>query len=74
MTLAGRGGKSTTDVLLNGALLVGCVYEVVALLTPLPTITKLLKTWGHQHPLGKATLWLWCGFVAWHFMEPDEVD
>lgn len=64
----------STDKLLNSMLFVGCVYEIIALISPLPTITRIMKMMGRKHPIGKATLWLWCGFVAWHFMEPDEVD
>ena len=60
---------------LNAALLVGCAYEILALTYHrFPTITKMLKTMGRKHPLGKAALWLWCGFIAWHFLEPDVVD
>lgn len=59
---------------MNGALLVGCIYEVIALVSTAPTITTMMKRLGRKHPLGKATLWLWCGFVAWHFLEPDEVE
>jgi hypothetical protein len=66
--------KPSVDDALNAALLVGCAYEIVALVSPLPTITHILKRLGRRHPLGKATLWLWCGFVAWHFLEPDEVS
>lgn len=63
-----------SDKLFNTVLGVGCVYEVVALVSPLPTITKILKTIGRKHPIGRATLWLWCGFITWHFFEPDEVS
>lgn len=69
-----RSASLSTERLLNGALFIGCVYEIIALVSPLPTITRILKTLGKKHPLGKATLWLWCGFVAWHFLEPDDVN
>lgn len=60
---------------MNALLLVGCAYEILALVHHKPpTITKMLKALGRKHPIGKATLWLWCGFVAWHFLEPDEVQ
>lgn len=62
----------TSQEAMNAALLVGCVYEVAAILSPLPTITTLLRTTGKKHPLGKAVLWLWCGYVSWHFLEPME--
>lgn len=60
---------------MNAALLVGCAYEIVALMSRgrYPTITRLLKTAGRKHPVGKLALWLWCGYVSWHFLEPMEV-
>lgn len=61
------------DQALNSALLVGCVYEVFALVTKrAPTITTILRKGGKRHPLGKAMLWLWCGYISWHFLEPLE--
>ena len=55
---------------LRGILLVGCVYEVVALTTrKVPTVTRILKTIGSR-PYGKAALWLWTGYVSAHFLEP----
>jgi hypothetical protein len=57
---------------MNLALLVGCAYEIVALVTKsVPTITRLLKILGKQ-PIGKALLWMWCGYISWHFLEPME--
>lgn len=56
--------------LLNTALLLGCAYEIVALLwKKVPTITKMLKLMGSK-PFGKALLWMWCGYISWHFLEP----
>lgn len=56
---------------LNTALFVGCVYELVALATPnVPTITTLLKTVA-RHPAGRPLLWAWCGYISWHFLEPE---
>ena len=55
----------------NSALLMGCVYEVVSLSTRrVPTITHLLRSAGKRHMLGRMLLWLWCGFISWHFLEP----
>lgn len=50
----------------------GCAYEIVALATDqrVPTITAIVKRTG-RHPLGRVLVWGWCGFVAWHFLEPD---
>lgn len=57
---------------MNVVLLVGCAYEIVAIATRgVPTITRLLKTLGKQ-PVGKALLWMWCGYISWHFLEPME--
>jgi hypothetical protein len=59
----------TQDVL-RAMLLVGCVYEIVALTTrKVPTVTRILKTIGSR-PYGKAALWLWTGYVSAHFLEP----
>lgn len=56
--------------ILRGMLLVGCVYEIVALTTrKVPTVTRILKTVGSR-PYGKAALWLWIGYVSSHFLEP----
>ena len=56
---------------LNVILAVGCAYEVIALIhSRLPTVTRILKTLGAKHPAGRAVLWLWCGYISWHFLEP----
>lgn len=55
-------------------LLAGCAYEIVALTTnKVPTITRILRTVGSKR-FGKAALWLWVGYVAWHFLEPLETE
>ena len=52
---------------------VGCAYEIVALTSaPVPTITELIKHLG-AHPLGRVAVWAWCGYTAWHFLEPSQV-
>jgi hypothetical protein len=58
---------------LGRALLVsGCLYEIVALTTRrVPTITAAIKTIGRSHPVGRLVVWGWCGYVAWHFLEPE---
>ena len=63
--------SNALDKAMNTALLLGCVYEIYALTTrKAPTITMILRKAGKRHPLGRATLWLWCGYVSWHFLEP----
>lgn len=60
---------------LNAILLVGCVYEVAALLSRgrLKTITRIIKVIQRDVPLlGRVIGWLWCGYIAWHFLEPLE--
>ena len=58
---------------MNAVLVVGCLYEVLAITTKkAPTITRVLKGWGNRHHLGRLTLWLWCGYISWHFLEPME--
>ena len=50
----------------------GCVYEVIAVGTDqVPTITEIVKYVGRQR-WGKVIAWTWCGYVAWHFLEPLE--
>ena len=59
--------------LFNTVLAVGCAYEIVALATrKIPTITRILRTMGNRHAVGKALLWMWCGYISWHFLEPSE--
>jgi len=64
--------NTTTQKALNTALLVGCIYEIVALVShAVPTITRLLRLLGSK-PFGKALVWMWCGYISWHFLEPIE--
>jgi len=64
--------KDDAQALLNIILLVGCLYEVLALVwRKVPTITRILRLVG-KRPVGKALLWMWCGYVSWHFLEPLE--
>ena len=49
----------------------GCAYEIVALFSKLPTITAIIKRLG-TIPGGRFIVWSWCGYIAWHFMEPDQ--
>lgn len=64
--------QPASEDLMKAGLLVGCIYEVVAILSGgrVPTITRLLRTWGSRHSVGKMTVWLWCGYISWHFLEP----
>lgn len=52
-------------------IMAGCLYEVAALVpgSPLPTITEMIKAVG-RHPVARVLVWTWCGYVAWHFLEP----
>lgn len=61
---------------MNGRTVViaGCAYEIVALLTgKIPTITAIVKRLGRAK-LGRLVVWGWCGFVAWHFLEPERTS
>jgi len=50
----------------------GCAYEIVALSpAPVPTITDMIKRVG-KHPVGRLAVWAWCGYIAWHFLEPSQ--
>ena len=63
MTRAGLG---------RSVLVAGCLYEVAALVTGrVPTITAIIKSVGRGHPVGRLLVWSWCGYIAWHFLEPD---
>jgi threonine dehydrogenase-like Zn-dependent dehydrogenase len=50
------------------ALAAGCAYEIAALVTPLPTITTMIKRAG-KHRAGRVAVWLWVGYVSEHFLE-----
>lgn len=55
----------------RAVLIAGCLYEVAALTTSrVPTITASIKYVGRSHPAGRLVVWAWCGYVAWHFLEP----
>lgn len=60
--------------IVRGIVLAGCAYEIVALTTrKIPTITRILRTVGSKR-YGRAAVWLWVGYIAWHFLEPIETD
>lgn len=51
----------------------GCAYEIVALTRPrIPTITALVKRFREASTFGRFVVWAWCGYVAWHFLEPED--
>jgi hypothetical protein len=45
----------------------GCVYELAALWSRLPTITAIVRR-AHRHPVLKWVAFLWGGVVAHHFI------
>lgn len=45
---------------------VGCVYELVALYSPLPTITALV-TRPRRHPYSWCVFFAWLALTAHHF-------
>ncbi len=47
-------------------LAAGLVYELGALVSPLPTITELVKR-GLRHRYGRLAIWALCGFAVDHF-------
>lgn len=64
--------KPDVDKVLNTVLLVGCAYEIVALLCRrVPTITRMIRLLGTK-PFGRVFVWLWAGYISWHFLEPME--
>jgi hypothetical protein len=57
--------------MLRKILLIGCLYEIIALLDDrVPTITQIVHA-TNDHKLGKFAVWLWCGYVAAHFLDSD---
>lgn len=46
----------------------GCIYELAALYTSLPTITTIVKN-ANRHPYLRVVAWLWGGIVAAHWFE-----
>lgn len=57
---------------IRAALVLGCAYEIVALVSNrIPTITALIRQLA-QHRAGKALVWAWVGFVAHHFLTEVE--
>jgi threonine dehydrogenase-like Zn-dependent dehydrogenase len=56
------------DRLQVAVLAAGCAYEIVALATPLPTITAMIQRAG-RHRVGRVAVWLWVGYVSEHFLE-----
>jgi len=58
--------------LARGVLGIGCAYEILALATGwVPTITQIVK-YANRRQATRVLVWVWCGFVAWHFMEPED--
>lgn len=57
---------------IRALVLVGCAYEIVALLSPLPTITNVVHR-AKEHSLPtRALVWLGAGAAVWHFfVEPE---
>lgn len=45
---------------------VGCVYELAALWTRLPTITQIVKH-ANRRPYLRVLAWLWGGLWSFHF-------
>jgi len=45
----------------------GCIYELAALASPLPTITTIVAR-ARRHPVGKVGAMLWVGLWAYHFL------
>lgn len=69
---------SRTALTVAEALVIaGCLYEVYSLVTRrVPPITRLVKAVGRLNagpmPAGRLAVWAWCGYIAWHFLEPDD--
>lgn len=66
---------------LRFVLIAGFIYEILAVSRQIkrpytqnpPTITHIFRKAGTK-PYGKFALWLWTGYVAWHFLEPLEEE
>lgn len=57
---------------LRALVAIGCLYELAALpdRSPLPTISDVLQRASRSRRL-RVGVWLWCGYVAAHFMGVD---
>lgn len=51
-------------------LTIGCAYEIVALHSPLPTITELVHT-ANRSVLPRMAVWAAVGGAIWHFFVPE---
>lgn len=55
----------------------GCLYELAALWTRLPTISRIVNTLNEFSWTTRVIAWAWSGGWAWHFLShtgtvPDE--
>ena len=51
------------------ALVVGCAYEIVAVVSNrVPTITSIVQRSSQLPWIGRICLWLWLGAVVDHFI------
>ncbi len=55
-------------------LVVGCAYEIVALITDrVPTITSIIQSTSRLR-FGRFALWLWLGFIVDHFIAREMAE
>jgi len=52
-------------------LVIGCAYEIVAVVTPLPTITKLTHLAKNHSLATRIIVWAAMGASVWHFFVED---
>ena len=53
----------------RATLVVGCAYEIVAVVTNrVPTITSIVQNASRLPWVGRIALWLWLGAIVDHFI------
>ena len=63
---------SNETKLIRALVAAGCAYEIVALYTRLPTITRCIHIAKEHHWLSRAVVWVMGGAALWHFyVEPQ---
>lgn len=55
----------------KAVLIAGCAYEIVALLSPLPTVTKLTHLAKEHNLATRVLVWAAAGGAVWHFFVED---
>lgn len=61
--------RSSLETPWRAALVVGCAYEIVAVVSNrVPTITSIVQNTSRLPWVGRIALWLWLGAIVDHFI------